>query len=148
MSVSIQEEDFDVASVLDEFRQGHGDSGAVVSFTGLVRTFGEAATIEAMTLEHYPGMTEKSLAAIEQQARSRWELNEVRIIHRIGRLAAGENIVLVVTASAHRQAAFEAAQFIMDHLKTEAPFWKKEHTSRGDRWVEGRQSDHDAKSRW
>ena len=148
MSVSVQQEDFDVAAVLDELRQSGKNIGAIVSFTGLVREFGESSNTHAMTLEHYPGMTEKSLQEIEARALARWALSGVRIIHRVGRLELGDNIVLVVTASAHRKDAFEAAQFIMDYLKTEAPFWKKEHSDQGDQWVQERQSDYDAKNRW
>ena len=122
-----------------------GDIGAVATFTGVVRSGGG---LTAMTLEHYPGMTEKALADIEAEARSRWPLQASRIIHRVGRLVPGNNIVLVVTASAHREAALEAARFLMDYLKTEAPFWKLEERGAERRWVEARSSDDKARARW
>jgi molybdopterin synthase catalytic subunit len=146
--ISIQKENFDTGAVIAELRSSVKNCGAIVTFTGLVREFSGSSTIQAMTLAHYPGMTEKALEQIEQKACERWNLGGVRIIHRIGTLQAGENIVLVVAISAHRKDAFEAAQFIMDYLKTEAPFWKKEHTDQGGRWVEEKRSDQAARERW
>jgi molybdopterin synthase catalytic subunit len=145
--IRVQREDFDIGAEIDALRAGRTDIGALVSFTGTVReTKGER--VAAMTLEHYPGMTERELERIEQQARERWPITECTIIHRYGRLEPGDNIVLVVTASAHRQAAFEAAAFLMDYLKTSAPFWKSEETPDGPRWVEAREADDDAARRW
>ena len=146
--IRVQTEDFDLGVEMQDFRRLVGDCGAIVSFSGLVREFGDAKDIEAMTLSHYPGMTEKALQNITNQAIQRWSLNHATVIHRVGRLEAGDQIVLVITASAHRKAAFESAQFIMDYLKTEAPFWKKEHTDKGDNWVEAKSSDEEAKNRW
>ncbi len=145
MSVSVQQEDFDIAAEMARLTAGDADIGAVVSFTGLVRGTGG---LTAMELEHYPGMTEKALEEIEAEARARWPLSAVRIIHRHGRLATGDNIVLVLTASRHRQAAFEAAEFVMDFLKTKAPFWKKEEGPEGANWVDARDSDDAATERW
>ena len=146
--IRVQEEDFSVETVHQELRQRAGDCGALVSFVGLVRELGEDESIQSMTLEHYPGMTEKALADIAEQASQRWSLGATTIIHRVGTLHAGEQIVLVATASRHRRDAFEAAEFIMDYLKTDAPFWKKEHTSDGDRWVEQRHTDVGSRERW
>ncbi len=146
--IRVQTEDFDLGVEMHDFRRRAGDCGAIVSFSGLVREFGDSEDVKAMTLSHYPGMTEKALENIANQAIQRWSLNHAVIIHRVGRLEAGDQIVLVITASAHRKAAFESAQFIMDYLKTEAPFWKKEHTIQGDNWVEAKNSDEEAKSRW
>ena len=146
--IRVQSEDFSVESVYEELRQRAGDCGALVSFVGLVREFGEDDSIQSMTLEHYPGMTEKALVGIAEQAGERWTLSGTTIIHRVGTLYAGEQIVIVATASRHRRDAFEAAEFIMDYLKTDAPFWKKEHTSDGDRWVEQRHSDVHSSKRW
>lgn len=148
MSVSVQNADFDVAAEMEALTRGDRDIGAVVSFTGLVReTVGEG-TITAMELEHYPGMTERALEEIVDEARRRWSLLGVRVIHRHGPLAPGDRIVLVLTASRHRQAAFEAAAFLMDYLKTGAPFWKKETGAGGGRWVEAREADDTAAERW
>lgn len=146
MRVRVQEADFDVAAEIDATTQGRADTGAVVTFTGLVRDMSGGE--QAMTLEHYPGMTEKALADIAHEASARWPLAGVSIIHRVGRLAPGDRIVLVVTASRHRQAAFEAAAFVMDYLKTRAPFWKKERTATGEAWVDARDSDDAAAARW
>ena len=143
--IRVQTEDFDLGVEMQDFRLQAGDCGAMVSFSGLVREFGDSEDIKAMTLSHYPGMTEKALEKIANQAIKRWSLNHAVIIHRVGRLEAGDQIVLVITASAHRKAAFESAQFIMDYLKTEAPFWKKEHTVQGDIWVEAKISDEEEK---
>ncbi len=142
--VSVQEADFDSGAELD--RLGRFDCGAVASFVGRVRRGGEG--VQAMTLEHYPAMTEKALADIVAQARQRWPLAAVRVIHRIGRLLPGEQIVLVAVAAKHRGEAFAACEFIMDWLKTRAPFWKKEETAEGSRWVDARESDDAAAARW
>ncbi len=124
------------------------EDGAVVTFTGKVRNHNLATDVSALTLEHYPGMTEKALAAIVAEARTRWSLPRVTVIHRVGALYPGDEIVFVGVSATHRHDAFNAAQFIMDYLKTRAPFWKREATSQGDRWVDARDSDHDAARRW
>ena len=146
--VRIQQQDFDASALLEELKRASGDCGAIVSFIGLVREFSHEATIQSMTLEHYPGMTEQALEAIRRDAMDRWPLNGAIIVHRVGTLKAGDHIVFVATASNHRKDAFEAAQYIMDFLKTDAPFWKKEHTDKGDQWVDARQSDYDERKRW
>lgn len=146
--IRVQHEPFDAGSEQQVLLQGRRDIGAVVCFTGLVRDFNERPEVEAMTLEHYPGMTETSLAAIVEEAELRWPLQGVRVIHRVGRLFPGDPIVLVAVASAHRRAAFEACDFIMDYLKTRAPFWKKEHTASGHYWVAERTSDQRDARRW
>ena len=143
--IRVQREDFDVGAELDSLTRNRHGIGGVVTFLGVVR---DSGGVTAMTLEHYPGMTEKQLAAIEIEARRRWPLEDVLIVHRYGRLTAGERIVLVVTASSHRQAAFEAAEFLVDWLKTKAPFWKLEETREGAHWVEARTSDDSAAERW
>ena len=143
--IRVQDSDFDVGREVAALRAGRTDIGAVVTFTGCVRGDGG---LTAMTLEHYPGMTEKALERIEAEAHERWPLQASLIVHRYGRLAPGDNIVLVVTASPHRQAAFEAAEFLMDYLKTEAPFWKLEDGPDGAGWVDARISDDAAKARW
>ena len=148
MAVRVQTDDFDVGAEISRIRQGRADIGAVVTFTGLVRDMAAGAPISDMTLEHYPGMTEKALEKIEQDARSRWSLQDSLIIHRYGSLRPGDQIVLVVTASPHRGDAFAAAEFLMDFLKSRAPFWKKEGTPDGGKWVDARESDEDALSRW
>ena len=148
MAVRIQREDFDLGEELRLIRAGRRDLGALVSFTGLVRDRHDGETVTAMTLEHYPGMTEAELERIEAEARARWPLDDCLIIHRYGRMLPGEPIVLVLTASAHRAAAFEACAFLMDWLKTKAPFWKLEETPEGERWVEARASDDAAAARW
>jgi molybdopterin synthase catalytic subunit len=149
MNISVQEADFDAGAEIAALADGDGGAGAVASFVGLVRGGAEAAGgVSAMTLEHYPGMTEKSLADIVEQACTRWELRRVRVIHRIGRLLPGERIVFVGVASAHRRDAFAACEFIMDYLKTQAPFWKKEETPAGARWVDARETDDAAAARW
>jgi molybdopterin synthase catalytic subunit len=129
-------------------RQGRTDIGAIASFVGLARDLNEGSGVAAMTLEHYPSMTEKALTALVEEARSRWALLDVTVIHRVGRLLPGDSIVLVVVASQHRGEAFAACEFIMDYLKTRAPFWKKEETPEGERWVEARASDDAAAARW
>ncbi len=147
MAVKVQREDFDIALEVERLIGGHSDVGAIVTFTGRVR--GDEGRIATVTLEHYPGMTEAELSRIETEARSRWPLQEALIVHRVGELAPGDNIVLVVTVSAHRQAAFEAAGFLMDFLKTRAPFWKKETCVSGESmWVEARFTDESAARRW
>ncbi|NAW35661.1 molybdopterin synthase catalytic subunit MoaE [Halomonas alimentaria] len=146
--IRVQEAPFDAGTEQQALLAGRTDIGAVVSFTGLVRDFNERPEVTALTLEHYPGMTESALEAIVEEAKGRWPLDAVRVIHRVGRLTPGDPIVLVVVASAHRRAAFEACDFIMDYLKTRAPFWKKEHASDGDYWVSERHSDHADARRW
>lgn len=151
--VSVQTADFDVGVEIEALSSGDVGAGAVASFVGLVRAdklaegqAGEGVT--AMTLEHYPGMTESALARIVVEARRRWDLRRVRVIHRVGRLLPGERIVFVGVASSHRGDAFAACEFIMDYLKTQAPFWKKEETPDGGRWVDARESDDVAARRW
>ena len=146
--IRVQQDDFDIGAEIEALRAGRADIGAIVSFTGTVRDTAKGEAITAMTLEHYPGMTEKELERIEAEANERWPLQASLIVHRHGALKPGENIVLVVTASAHRHAAFEAAQFLMDFLKTNAPFWKKEEGPDGGDWVDARESDEDALRRW
>lgn len=145
--VSVQEAPFDLAAEARALGAGRGDVGAVVTFTGLVRDMG-GPDGSAMTLEHYPGMTEKALREIAAEACARWPVAGCTVIHRVGRLAPGEEIVLVATASRHRKAAFDAAAFLMDYLKTRAPFWKKEETAEGARWVDARETDDEAAARW
>jgi molybdopterin synthase catalytic subunit len=144
MTVSVREADFDVGAETAALSAGDAGAGAVATFVGLVRGEG----IEAMTLEHYPAMTEKALAEIVAQAKARWQLRRVRVIHRVGRLLPGDRIVFVGVTSSHRGDAFAACEFIMDYLKTRAPFWKKEETAAGARWVDARESDDTAASRW
>jgi len=152
--IRVQEDIFDAAGEIDALIAGRKDIGAVVTFVGYVRGVSHVRgdsngePITAMTLEHYPGMTEAKLDDIERRARARWPLDACLIVHRVGRMLPGEPIVLVVTASAHRRAAFEAAEFLVDWLKTRAPFWKREETAAGDRWVEARNEDQDAARRW
>lgn len=145
--ISVQAEPFDVTHELALLTEGRTDIGAIVTFTGRVRDLGEK-TLTAMTLEHYPGMTERQLEKIETEAQARWPLQASRIIHRYGRLEPGDDIVLVITCSAHRQAAFEAASFLMDWLKTKAPFWKVEETGVGETWVEAKAEDDAASDKW
>ncbi|WNK18790.1 molybdopterin synthase catalytic subunit MoaE [Halomonas piscis] len=146
--VSVQREPFGVADDSRELCRERKDIGAVVSFTGLVRDFNESPDVTGLTLEHYPGMTERTLEDIGRQAWERWSLKAVRIVHRVGYMAPGDGIVRVSTASAHRRDAFEACDFIMDFLKTRAPFWKKEHARSGDYWVSERESDYADADRW
>jgi molybdopterin synthase catalytic subunit len=148
MTARIQHEDFDVGAEIARLRAGNPKVGAIASFVGLVRDLNEGADVAAMTLEHYPGMTEKALAAIAEQARVRWAVYDVLVIHRIGELKPTDQIVLVVVTSAHRGEAFAACEYVMDYLKTEAPFWKKESTPNGMRWVDARDSDDAARQRW
>jgi len=134
--IRVQTEDFDPGSELEQLRlQNHGRAGAIVSFTGLVRDLNNGENITRMTLEHYPGMTEKVLADLEREAQTRWELTATLIIHRVGPLLPDDRIVFVAAASAHRQQAFRACEYLIDTLKTSAPFWKKETTPGGERWV-------------
>lgn len=146
--IRVQQEDFDVGDELRQLRSANPAIGAVVSFVGLVRDLNEGNAISCMTLEHYPGMTEKSLQQIVVAAQQRWPLLAVKVIHRIGPLAPCDQIVLVAVASAHRGAAFAACEFIMDYLKTKAPFWKKEETPAGSHWVDARETDDSAAARW
>ncbi len=146
--IRVQTEDFDIAAEIKALTEGRHDIGAVVSFTGLVRDMAKGEKISEMELEHYPGMTEKELERIEQQALERWPLTGSLIIHRYGSLKPGDNIVLVLTASAHRQAAFESAAFLMDYLKTKATFWKREVGSSGAGWVDAKEADEELTKRW
>jgi len=148
MAVRVQAEDFDVGAELAELTEGNHAIGGVAVFVGLVRDLAGGAEISAMTLEHYPAMTGKMLAEIEAEAQARWPLEASLVIHRYGRLEPGDRIVMVATASAHRQAAFEACEFLMDWLKTKAPFWKLEETEEGAQWVDARDSDDTAAARW
>jgi molybdopterin synthase catalytic subunit len=148
MTVRIQTEDFDSGREIAALRQGNPAIGAIASFIGVVRDVNDGNSVAEMTLEHYPGMTEKSITEIIVQAKSRWSIFDVLVIHRIGRLRPLDQIVLVVVTGAHRGDAFAACEFVMDYLKTRAPFWKKEHTPEGVRWVESRQSDDLAAERW
>ena len=146
-TIRVQTKDFDIAAELAAMRTNPA-IGAVASFIGLVRDMNDGAGVATLTLEHYPAMTEKALAAIVGQAQQRWEILDCVLIHRVGTLQPSDQIVLVMAASAHRGHAFEACEFIMDYLKTQAPFWKKEVTPDGERWVESRDSDEVAASRW
>jgi len=148
MAVRVQREDFDVGAEIAALTAGRTDIGGVATFLGLVRDMAGNDQISAMSLEHYPGMTEKMLAEIEAEARTRWPLDATLIIHRHGRLEPGDRIVLVATASAHRKAALESCEFLIDWLKTKAPFWKLEETGAGARWVAARESDDRAAARW
>jgi molybdopterin synthase catalytic subunit len=148
VTIRIQEADFDVAREIATLTKGRTDIGAVVSFSGICRGSENDESIAALTLEHYPGMAEAEITRHADTALSRWPLTGLTVIHRVGRIIPGENIVLVVTASAHRQAAFEAAEFLMDYLKANAPFWKREESAGGKNWVEARHHDDDAAARW
>lgn len=148
MPVRIQAEPFDPGRELEALHAANRGVGAVVGFVGYVRDFNDGREVAGMFLEHAPGMTEKALAKILAEAGRRWPLLQAEVLHRVGRLEPGEPIVFVGTASAHRQAAFAACDFIMDYLKTRAPFWKKEYADQGARWVEGRASDREAMERW
>jgi molybdopterin synthase catalytic subunit len=148
MSFRIQETDFDVSSELAALRAGDKRVGAVATFIGVVRDLNDASQVSALTLEHYPGMTEKALAQIVDDAKQRWDIFDALVVHRVGPLKPGDQIVLVAVTSAHRGESFAACQFIMDYLKTRAPFWKKEETPDGERWIEARASDEDAAARW
>ena len=144
----MQREDFDIGAEIAAFRRAGPGIGAIASFIGLVRDVSEGDAVAGMTLEHYPGMTEKALAGIVAQAKHRWDIVDALVIHRVGELKPLDQIVLVVVAGAHRGAALAACEFIMDYLKTQAPFWKKEQTAQGTRWVEARASDDQAAERW
>lgn len=146
--IRIQQQPFDAGAELAALKAGRTDIGGTVMFLGSVRDMSEGADVRAMTLEHYPGMTEKALADIEAEALARWPIDAALIIHRYGRLEPGEDIVLVITASAHREAAFDACHFLIDWLKTKAPFWKLEEGSQGASWVAAKDSDDDAAARW
>lgn len=148
MTVRVQPEDFDCGAEISAIRRRDPRIGAIASFIGTVRDLNEGLGVATMTLEHYPGMTEKALASICEQAKARWDLLDTLVIHRVGTLRPTDQIVLVVAVSAHRGAAFAACEFIMDYLKTEAPFWKKEATPQGERWVEARSADDEAAARW
>ena len=147
-TIRIQQADFDVAKEIAALSKGRTDVGAVVTFSGVCRGSENGEPIAALTLEHYPGMAEAEIGRHADEALSRWPLKSLTIIHRFGRIAPGDNIVLVVTASSHRQAAFEAAEFLMDYLKTNAPFWKREESEKGTSWIEARDHDDDAAARW
>lgn len=148
MIVRVQTEDFDAGAEVARLRAGDLSIGAIAVFIGTVRDVNDDAAISGLTLEHYPGMTESALEEIATEARQRFDINDTLIIHRVGALAPGDQIVLVAVTSAHRGMAFDACEFVMDFLKTKAPFWKKERTPKGERWVEARTSDDEAASRW
>jgi molybdopterin synthase catalytic subunit len=146
--ISIRREDFDAAAELNALRQTGTGVGAIASFVGIMRDFNDGTAVSAMELEHYPGMAEKVLTDLLEQARQRWEITDARVIHRVGRLEPGDQIVLVAVASAHRADAFAACEFLVDFLKSRGPFWKREQTVAGERWVEARESDNEAIARW
>lgn len=148
MPIKIQEADFDVSAEIAALRKGDPRVGAVVTFLGTVRDMNDGSQVRGMTLEHYPGMTEKALQEILDQARARWDIYQTLVIHRVGPLLPEDQIVLVAVTSAHRGEAFAACEFIMDYLKTAAPFWKKEDTPEGARWVDARVTDEAAMARW
>ncbi len=147
MIIRVQQQDFDIAEINQDLCAGRSDIGAIASFIGLVRDLPQNR-LQKMTLEHYPGMTEKSLAKIVETAQQRWEILDCAIIHRVGDLKPADQIVLVSVVSAHRKAAFAACEFIMDYLKTDAPFWKKETDEQGESWVEAKESDSEARGKW
>jgi len=146
--VEISPGPFDPEQTLSALRRGNPATGALVSFLGLMRDINDGESVSSMFLEHYPGMTEKALQAIVDEARGRWQLDQVRVVHRVGEIRPEEPIVLVVTSSRHRGDAFRGCEFIIDYLKTRAPFWKREVTASGSRWVEARSSDDEARDRW
>ena len=148
LRISIQEAPFDVGAVIDRMRRSDPGVGAVATFVGVCRDTNDGTGVSNMTLEHYPGMTERAIESIVKQACERWSLRACEVVHRVGQLAPTELIVLVAVASAHRGDAFAACEFIMDFLKTKAPFWKKETTALGDRWVDARSTDTEAADRW
>jgi molybdopterin synthase catalytic subunit len=148
VTVRVQAGDFDIGTEIAAMRRSDPRVGAVASFIGVVRDLNEGEHVAEMTLEHYPGMTEKALEKMVAEARSRWDIYDALVIHRVGTLKPGEQIVLVVVTGAHRGEAFQACEFLMDYLKTRAPFWKKERTPAGARWVEARESDDAAADRW
>ncbi|MGI9370535.1 MAG: molybdenum cofactor biosynthesis protein MoaE [Ruegeria sp.] len=147
MRISVQREEFDLGAESNAFAAGDVTSGAIVTFTGVVRDLA-SGDLDVMEIEHYPGMTEKALTKIAEEAAQRWSLGDVLIIHRHGRLAPGDRIMMVATAARHRKDAFEAAEYLMDYLKSRAPFWKKEITNSGSGWVAARDEDEDALGRW
>lgn len=146
--INVQTDHFDTAKEIDALKSGNPAIGGVVSFIGYMRDHNEGDKVFSMTLEHYQGMTENALLKIAEEAQQRWSLDAITIIHRVGEMLPEDAIVLVITASAHRQAAFESCEFIMDYLKNRAPFWKKESTASGERWVQARQTDKTAEQRW
>jgi molybdopterin synthase catalytic subunit len=148
MTVRVQTADFDIGAEIAALRAANKKIGAVASFIGTVRDLNDGDTVSSMALEHYPGMTEKALQDIVVQAKTRWDIFDALVIHRVGELHPADQIVLVVTTSAHRGEAFAACEFLMDYLKTQAPFWKKEQTPQGSRWVDARTSDDEAAQRW
>jgi molybdopterin synthase catalytic subunit len=148
VTIRIQQADFDIAHEIADLTKGRTDIGAVVSFSGICRGDDDGENIAALTLEHYPGMAEAEIGRHAETAMSRWPLEGLTVVHRVGRIAPGENIVLVLTASKHRQAAFEAAEFLMDFLKANAPFWKREEGAGGTGWVDARDHDDAAAARW
>ena len=147
-TIRIQTQDFDLGAEAVVLRNGNASIGAIATFVGLVRDLNDGDGVTTLTLEHYPGMTERALESIVAQASSRWQVIDATVIHRVGAMQPTEQVVLVIVASAHRRDAFAACEFIMDYLKTEAPFWKKEATPHGTRWVEARASDAAARERW
>jgi molybdopterin synthase catalytic subunit len=147
MRVAVQSAPFDFGQEAQQFAEGHSTMGAIVTFTGIVRDTGDDALV-AMEIEHYPGMTEAALSKIAEDAATRWTLGDVLVIHRHGRLEPGEMIMMVATAARHRKDAFEAAEYLMDYLKSRAPFWKREVTAQGAEWVAARDEDEDALERW
>ncbi len=148
MTVRVQTEDFDAGAEISRLRSGDAKVGAVASFIGVVRDLNDGQAVAGMTLEHYPGMTERSIEAIVKEARSRWQIIDALVVHRVGPLLPTDQIVLVIVTSSHRGEAFAACEFLMDYLKTRAPFWKKERLPEGARWVEARASDDAAAARW
>ena len=148
MTVRVQTGDFDVGAEMAAMRRGNPKIGAIAGFVGVVRDLNDGADVAEMTLEHYPGMTEKALEKIVGEARERWDIYDALVVHRVGTLKPTDQIVLVVVASAHRGEAFQACEFLMDYLKTRAPFWKKEKTPDGGRWVDARMADDAAADRW
>lgn len=148
IDIRVQSDPFDIAAEQENLWRGHPQTGALVTFVGLMRDMNEGDRVSGMNLEHYPGMTEKALAAIADEAAGRWDLQGIRILHRVGELRPQDPIVLVAVTSAHRGEAFRACEYLIDYLKTRAPFWKKEITGSGERWVNARATDEDAASRW
>jgi molybdopterin synthase catalytic subunit len=146
--VGVQQDDFDIGHEYSLMREGNQQDGAIVFFTGLVRDFNQGNDVTGLFLEHYPGMTEKALEDIVNQARQRWPISKVRVIHRIGQLQLADQIVYVAVSGKHREASFDACRFIMDYLKNQAPFWKKETTRQGDVWVQALEKDKDAMDKW
>lgn len=147
MRIAVQEDEFDLGAEANAFAAGDNANGAIVTFTGVVRDLA-SGDLDVMEIEHYPGMTERALTKIAKEAQERWSLGDVLVIHRHGRLAPGDRIMMVATASPHRKDAFEAAEFLMDYLKSRAPFWKKEITHSGAEWVAAKDEDEDALTRW